>query len=231
MVDFIHGLFLVSRKGILTLYSRFTSLAKHKNRHTNEIFMSHQDFLDIQELQMNPLGARIIDAFFADAEVGDRKRVYFRDFVKVLSHFRPINKAKPHPWNSREAKLRFAFTMYDLNRSGTITQGEFREILQMMIGDNVPVEQVNGIADRTMREADRDGDGCITFHEFCKVIYFVFFLFFITYKPFKCSCKHPVSRSLHPRATTVTSQNWTQLHNVPPRVHMKVLFTRLPAHT
>lgn len=55
-----------------------------------------------------------------------------------------------------------------------------------MIGDNVPVEQVNGIADRTMREADRDGDGCITFHEFCKVIYFVFFLFFITYKPFKC---------------------------------------------
>lgn len=60
--------FLVSRKGILTLYSRFTSLAKHKNRHTNEIFMSHQDFLDIQELQMNPLGARIIDAFFADAE-------------------------------------------------------------------------------------------------------------------------------------------------------------------
>ncbi|VDL77744.1 unnamed protein product [Nippostrongylus brasiliensis] len=39
----------------------------------------------------------------------------------------------------------------------------------MMIGANVPEEQVNSIADRTMREADKDGDGCITFAEFCHV--------------------------------------------------------------
>ena len=36
----------------------------------------------------------------------ERRRVYFKDFVKVLSHFRPINKNKPHEWNSREAKLK-----------------------------------------------------------------------------------------------------------------------------
>ncbi|VDL77745.1 unnamed protein product [Nippostrongylus brasiliensis] len=69
-----------------------------------------------------------MDRFF---RVVERRKVYFRDFVKVLSHFRPINKNKPHPWNSREAKLRFAFTMYDLNKSGTITKDEFKDILQV----------------------------------------------------------------------------------------------------
>lgn len=39
----------------------------------------------------------------------------------------------------------------------------------MMIGVGVPKDQVNSIADRTMREADRDGDGFITFQEFCNV--------------------------------------------------------------
>uniref|UniRef100_A0A1I7Y4T3 EF-hand domain-containing protein n=1 Tax=Steinernema glaseri TaxID=37863 RepID=A0A1I7Y4T3_9BILA len=156
----------VSKKGIITLHNRFLTLVKRRDRNTEEIFMVPEDLRAIEELSFNPLGNRIIDAFFADAEAGDKKRIYFRDFVKVLSHFRPINKNKPHPWNSREAKLKFAFTMYDLNRSGTITKDEFKEILQMMIGDKVSPEQVSSIAERTMREADKDGDGCITFHEF-----------------------------------------------------------------
>ncbi len=50
------------------MYNRFSSLAKHQDPHTKEFFMTRQDFVDIQELQLNPLGERIIDAFFADAE-------------------------------------------------------------------------------------------------------------------------------------------------------------------
>src|SRR5262249_38074126 len=103
------------------LHDRFLMLVRHKDIESNEPFMTEGDFQAIPELVKNPLGTRLIEAFFADAEqvvprgidalrmgfrVGDRKRVYFRDFVKVLSRFRPINKNNPHPWNSREAKLR-----------------------------------------------------------------------------------------------------------------------------
>uniref|UniRef100_A0A915D534 EF-hand domain-containing protein n=1 Tax=Ditylenchus dipsaci TaxID=166011 RepID=A0A915D534_9BILA len=160
----------LSKGSIKMLHSRFLMLAKHKDNEVNESFMSQQDFEDIPELTKNPLGSRLIEAFFADAEVSERKRVYFPDFVRVLSHFRPINKNNPHPWNSREAKLRFAFTMYDLDKSGMITKDEFTSILEKMIGDNVSKEKVESIAERTMREADKDSDGSITFQEFCKAM-------------------------------------------------------------
>ncbi|ETN70748.1 hypothetical protein NECAME_14550 [Necator americanus] len=58
----------VSRSGIVTLYKRFLSLATHRDKATNEHFLTEADFQNIAELQQNPLGQRIIDAFFADAE-------------------------------------------------------------------------------------------------------------------------------------------------------------------
>jgi len=160
----------LSKSSVKMLHDRFIRLAKHRDNETQEVFMTPSDFEDIPELLKNPLGFRLIEAFFADAEVGDRKRVYFRDFVKVLSRFRPINKNNPHPWNSRESKLRFAFTMYDVDRSGLITKDEFTAILEKMIGENVSKEKVESIAQRTMREADKDSDGSITFQEFCKAM-------------------------------------------------------------
>jgi Ca2+-binding EF-hand superfamily protein len=41
--------------------------------------------------------------------------------------------------------------------------------LQRMMGGNVAKEKVESIAIRTMREADCDADGSITFQEFCRV--------------------------------------------------------------
>ncbi|PIO73454.1 hypothetical protein TELCIR_04571 [Teladorsagia circumcincta] len=60
--------FSVSRSGIVTLYKRFLSLATHRDKETNEHFLTEIDFQSIAELQQNPLGQRIIDAFFADAD-------------------------------------------------------------------------------------------------------------------------------------------------------------------
>lgn len=47
-----------------------------------------------------------------------------------------------------------SFFEYDLNKSGTITKDEFRDILQMMIGANVSQEQVDSIAERYVFDRD-----------------------------------------------------------------------------
>ena len=50
------------------LYERFEMLATHKDIALNERFMTEQDFKNIEELRKNPLGERLIEAFFAVAE-------------------------------------------------------------------------------------------------------------------------------------------------------------------
>jgi hypothetical protein len=50
------------------LHERFICLAKHRDNETQDLFMSQSDFEDIPELLKNPLGFRLIEAFFADAE-------------------------------------------------------------------------------------------------------------------------------------------------------------------
>ena len=40
----------------------------------------------------------------------------------------------------------------------------------MMVGDNIPEDQLIAIAERTIGELDSDGDMVITFDEFCKTL-------------------------------------------------------------
>ena len=82
--------------------------------------MTREDFLRIPELAINPLGDRIVHAFFRDGHANsngisdissekgaDRENVKFCDFVRVLAHFRPIKKnAEKNKLNSRQEKLK-----------------------------------------------------------------------------------------------------------------------------
>jgi hypothetical protein len=119
-------LFAVTSSQIERLWSRFTSLDKQQKG-----YLTREDFLRIPELAINPLGDRIVHAFFRDssrtsspssdgfgdpdngdgsidgAENGETEVVNFRDFVHVLAHFRPLKKkAEKNKMNSREEKLR-----------------------------------------------------------------------------------------------------------------------------
>jgi len=143
------------------LYSRFTSLDK-----ANTGALAREDFLRIPELAINPLGERIVMAFFRHS---DEDRVNFRQFVRVLAHFRPVKKNR-EGLNSREGKLQFAFKLYDLDDDDRITKEELLAVLQMMVGENISEDQLTSIAERTILEADTDGDGMINFEEFSKAL-------------------------------------------------------------
>nr|QBH72780.1 calcineurin b subunit [Nicoletia phytophila] len=144
------------------LYSRFTSLDRGDCG-----TLSREDFLRIPELAINPLGDRIVHAFFQESS---DDRVNFLQFMRVLAHFRPIKKNKENKLNSREKKLKFAFKMYDLDDDNKISRDELLAILHMMVGANINEEQLTSIAERTIMEADQDGDQMISFEEFCKAL-------------------------------------------------------------
>jgi len=148
------------------LFSRFSSLDKQ-----GKGFLSREDFLRIPELAINPLGDRIVHAFFQESKKVEEDQVDFKDFVRVLAHFRPIKKDKiDSTLNSRMEKLHFAFRMYDLDGDDRISKEELLAVLQMMVGANISSEQLVSIAERTIMEADADKDELISFDEFVEVL-------------------------------------------------------------
>lgn len=59
-----------------------------------------------------------------------------------------------------------AFKVYDMDRDGFISNGELFLVLKMMVGNNLKDNQLQQIVDKTIMEADKDGDGKISFDEF-----------------------------------------------------------------
>lgn len=98
----------VTPNQIERLYSRFTSLDRGDCG-----TLSREDFLRIPELAINPLGDRIVHAFFNENGSGD-DRVNFRQFMQVLARFRPIKKSKDNTLNSREQKLKCKYFLNNI---------------------------------------------------------------------------------------------------------------------
>merc|ERR1712203_650326 len=155
-----------TKQQIERLYARFSSLDKQSHG-----YLTREDFLRIPELAINPLGDRIVHAFFYESKNTDEEKVDFKDFVRVLAHFRPIKKnAEKNKLNTRMEKLHFAFRMYDLDGDDKISKEELLAVLTMMVGSNISTEQLISIAERTIMEADMDKDDLISFEEFAKVL-------------------------------------------------------------
>ncbi|PFX16962.1 calcineurin B homologous protein 1-like [Stylophora pistillata] len=156
-----------SSNQIRRLYSRFKSLDK-----ATKGTLSRADFISIPELAINPIGERIIDAFFMneDSKESGEETCNFRQFVRTLAHFRPFEQSKENPLNTREKKLQFTFKIYDLDNDGKISKDDLMQVLHMMVGRNISDEQLGGIADRAISDADLDKDGVISFEELKRVL-------------------------------------------------------------
>ncbi|CAN9510835.1 unnamed protein product [Ophioblennius macclurei] len=149
---------------LLRLHKRFQFLDKDDR---GELRLD--DLEAVSELALNPIGDRIIEAFFSPG----KRSVDFPSFVRVLAHFRPGDLKKSRDGGQPDAsspngKLRFAFQMYDQDGDGKISRDELMQVLSAMMGLQVTEEQLQSIAERAIQEADLDGDGAISFDEFRK---------------------------------------------------------------
>lgn len=120
--------------------------------------LSKEEFMQIHDLQQNPLVQRVIDLFDSDGN----GEVDFKEFINGISQFSVKG--------DKQAKLKFAFKVYDMDRDGYISNGELFAVLKMMVGSNLKDTQLQQIVDKTIINADKDGDGKINYEEFCAVV-------------------------------------------------------------
>jgi serine/threonine-protein phosphatase 2B regulatory subunit len=120
--------------------------------------LSVDEFMSLPELQQNPLVQRVIDIFDTDGN----GEVDFKEFIEGISQFSVKG--------NKDAKLQFAFKIYDIDRDGFISNGELFQVLKMMVGNNLKDAQLQQIVDKTIIYSDRDGDGRISYEEFCAMI-------------------------------------------------------------
>ncbi|PAA72217.1 hypothetical protein BOX15_Mlig032414g2 [Macrostomum lignano] len=136
----------LSKEQLQRLYSRFIALDKQ-----SEGSLRREDLERIPELYVNPVSQFLLDAFFRD-----RNEINFLEFVKFLATFRPVDEGRPTSINRREAKLRFLFDMYDLDRDGVISVDEVHRMLEELLGRHGRPDQVLSIARRIVHEAALD---------------------------------------------------------------------------
>lgn len=145
--------------------------------------IEREEFLSLPQVSSNPLAPRYVPkmacscilprtqltrvflffnrmiAIFDEDGGGD---VDFQEFVSGLSAFSSKG--------NKDEKLHFAFKVYDIDRDGYISNGELFIVLKMMVGSNLKDVQLQQIVDKTIMEADKDGDGKISFEEFKNMV-------------------------------------------------------------
>ncbi|KAI8874003.1 calcineurin subunit B [Ramicandelaber brevisporus] len=138
-----------TREELQRLHKRFLKLDRDQSGSIDS-----DEFRSLPAIANNPLADRFIKIFDRDGG-GD---VDFDEFIAGLGIFSTHGRERE--------KLRFAFNVYDIDQDGFISNGELFIVMKTMVGNNLGEVQLQQVVDKTMRDADMDGDGKISFEDF-----------------------------------------------------------------
>ncbi|KAG6389706.1 hypothetical protein SASPL_151179 [Salvia splendens] len=91
--------------------------------------------------------------------------IEFGEFVRTLNIF--------HPDTPQQDKIAFAFNLYDLRHTGYIEREELKDMVLATLRESelsLSEDDVEAIVDKTLQEADLNGDGKIDLEEWKKLV-------------------------------------------------------------
>ncbi|XP_036391606.1 calcium and integrin-binding family member 2-like [Megalops cyprinoides] len=147
---------------ILRLHGRYHELAPQlvPMDYTNDpdVKVPLALIVNMPELKENPFKNRIVECFSEDGQ-GNLSFNDFVDMFSVLSEMAP-----------RELKAVYAFKIYDFNTDNFICKEDLKKTLKKLTKEELTPEEINMVCEKTIEEADLDGDRKLSFTDFENMI-------------------------------------------------------------
>ena len=157
-----HHLASISHFDVPTVRRLHTLFNGISASHTDDGIIDAHELTAAMGLDKDCLLARAIFRIFDRTQT---KRINFRTWVTTLSAL--SQKA------SVDDKIRFSFSLYDLNDDGAIDINELRTLLAAAVRENVldvTEAEVRQICDHTLGAVDRNGNGEVEYEEYRAVV-------------------------------------------------------------
>ncbi|GMH69721.1 hypothetical protein TrLO_g11261 [Triparma laevis f. longispina] len=137
----------IKPESVKKAYKRFQATDKDKSG-----MIDYTEFCEVLQIDPSPQCEKVFQMYDYDKS----GQIDVREFMIGLANFTGAGK---------DDKLKFAFMIFDEEGNGVITKGELTKILKAnhMASSEAEVARK---ADTIMAQADKDGDGVVTFEEF-----------------------------------------------------------------
>ncbi|XP_055906037.1 calcineurin subunit B type 1 [Eupeodes corollae] len=140
------------------LYTRFCALGAPQRRTG---FLVKRDF----NFPSYALHSLILTEMF-----GNKYDITFVEFAKFLHTFRPLDfkASKEERAAMKTRKLKLLFSMYDINKDGSISKEDLLDVVHRLCSDYTDIHTMIKIVQLVIKEMDSTKTNRILFDDFCK---------------------------------------------------------------